>query len=103
MSPCDICDEFPLIKKRLELRRKKNADYAKENDIYWNFRLVEETTGIPAWIGVYVRLCDKVSRIGTFIRNSYKGMKYKVEEERLEDTMMDLCNYADIMMELYTK
>jgi hypothetical protein len=95
--PCDICNEFPLMKKRLELRRKKNADYAKADDIYWNFRLVENATGIPAWVGVYVRLCDKIARIGRFIEKGH----YEVEDERVEDTMMDACNYSDIMYELY--
>lgn len=88
-----------LLQKRLELRAKKNADYAREGDPYWNFRLVEEMTDIPAWVGVYIRLLDKVSRIGTFIRNRYVGMK--VDDEKVEDTLMDLCNYADIMYELY--
>jgi len=89
--------EFHKVLKRLaDIHDKKNTDYASDADPYKNFRKCE-SAGIPAYKGVYVRICDKVSRIDNFV---LKG-GYAVKDESFEDTCDDLANYAILLGLLY--
>ena len=64
-----------------ELYKRKNADYgdsfAQLRKRYPNF--------------VCMRLFDKLNRLGTLIQPGYE---VKVADEKLEDTLMDIANYA---------
>ena len=62
------------------LAEKKNKDYAKEDDALCNFR-----HGIT---GIISRLDEKIVRLGN-VHNS-DGTYF----ESLEDTLMDIANYA---------
>ena len=64
-----------------ELYRKKNADYgdsfAQLRQRYPNF--------------VCMRLFDKLNRLDTLMAPGYEA---QVTDEKLEDTLMDIANYA---------
>jgi len=75
-----------LCKAARTIMRKKNADYANEEDPLANFR---------RWgaLGFVVRLDDKLSRLGNFVK---RGM-FDVEDESLTDTLLDLVNYSVLL------
>jgi hypothetical protein len=84
--------KFPeILEEILELHERKNANYAGAAavDPLWNFILSEELTGVPAYLGVMVRMVDKWSRI----KNLSKGEPDKVGES-LRDTLVDLSVYS---------
>lgn len=74
-----------LCEETHELYEKKNADYGDSfsqlRKRYPNF--------------VCMRLFDKLNRLDTIIQPGYKC---KVSDEKIEDTLMDIANYA--LMEL---
>lgn len=72
-----------IQEKGLELFKRKNHDYGN----------VFETFGT---IGVLVRIGDKIQRA---LNISNKGITL-VEDERLEDTLLDLHNYAAMALML---
>jgi hypothetical protein len=79
-----------LLRKMAAIHAAKNHDYARPEvkDYYANFRECE-AFGIPAYKGILIRMSDKWSRI--------KGLSMKeaaVKDESIEDTMLDLANYA---------
>jgi hypothetical protein len=63
----------------------KNQDYAKETDIFRNFRVF-------GLLGVLVRMSDKIARLRTF---EERGV-FSVKDESVKDTIEDLINYAVI-------
>jgi hypothetical protein len=67
----------------------KNSDYSSDTDPLSNLRR-SETFSIPAWKGVLVRMSDKWSRIEQLAG----GKEAHVKDEALEDTLLDLANYA---------
>lgn len=68
-----------------EIYRQKNADYGD------SFAKVREV--VPN--AIIVRLMDKMERIKTLTKN---GEQAQVEDEKIEDTLMDMANYC--IMEL---
>ena len=74
-------------KQGLEIIRAKNMDYSTNDDPFKNFRMWGK-------LGFAVRMSDKVSRIQQLIT---KG-KAEVLDESLEDTLLDLSNYAHLML-----
>lgn len=64
-----------------ELYEKKNADYGD------SFNISLDKYGI---IAALTRISDKFNRIENLILNQNK----KVEDEKVEDTLIDLANYA---------
>lgn len=79
-------DELLVEMKRLH--DAKRSDYAPEDEL-GNFRLAE-LAGVPAWVGILVRLTDKLSRACSFAKT--KG--FAVRDEGLRDTLLDTANYA---------
>lgn len=69
--------------KCLELAQAKNSDYAQEDDPFFNLR----RGGLH---GIAVRLDDKISRL----INLSDGRSAAVSDESLDDTLMDIFNYA---------
>jgi hypothetical protein len=71
---------------------RKNHDYAghTEKDPFANFRLCESAGLCSTAAGILVRLSDKLSRLATFVA---KG-KLTVSDESVEDTILDVINYA---------
>jgi len=80
-----------LYKENVEISRRKNADYATDTDPFRNFRVCE-SIGIPAEVGILVRMTDKISRIRNLL-----GKKAQVKDETIFDTLSDLANYAMIL------
>ena len=78
------------------LMTRKNHDYAghTDNDPFANFRLCESAGLCSAGAGILVRLSDKLSRLATFIS---KGI-LKVSDESVEDTILDVINYAVLFL-----
>jgi hypothetical protein len=77
------------------LHASKNADYGeKDVDPYANFRKATKA-GVEPWRGAVVRMFDKVSRIETYCQTG------ELENESVEDSFLDLANYALIALSLW--
>lgn len=81
-----------LFQDCLNLVQAKNHDYSQDSDCFHNFRLAEFLGVAPTEAAILTRLLDKVSRVARFDKGSYK-----VQDEKLRDTIMDLINYAAIL------
>lgn len=88
----DICDNLK------EIVKKKNADYSGDDDAFNNLRSVETLNITSTENGFLTRMSDKFNRIISFVK---KGVLL-VEDEKIEDTLLDLANYA-ILMNIYIK
>lgn len=73
--------------KARDIQVAKNHDYAHEGDIFRNFRRY-------GTFGVLVRLSDKLARLDSFEENK----EFAVADEKLEDTIIDIINYATIYL-----
>ena len=82
-----------IIKELGELQDKKQADYGRDNDPFANVRASEEW-GVPAWVGVMIRLTDKVRRLQRFAQ---RGL---LMNEGAEDSLRDIAVYAIIALVL---
>lgn len=71
--------------------RKKNADYATNEDAFLNFKACE-AFGISIETALIVRMCDKMSRISNLVNK-----EAEVKDESVLDTLQDLSNYATIL------
>lgn len=78
-----------ILDEMNRIHEAKDHDYAGEVP-FSNFRKCE-SFGIPAWKGVMVRLSDKWSRLCTLA-----DTEAKVKDEKFDDTLLDLANYAVI-------
>ena len=77
-----------ILKEEYLLYQRKSKDYGPKP--------IDET-GI---VGLLVRMSDKVHRALNLANN---GMEAKVVDENLEDTLMDIANYANMcLIELRT-
>ncbi len=76
-----------------EIHDRKNADYATNSDPFSNFRACEGG-GVPVLDGVLARASDKWSRFTNLHAKERHGIVAAVSEETLEDTLLDLANYA---------
>lgn len=79
-----LCDES------LHLMKKKNHDYAYADDPFANFRRCEDMGITTTDKGFLVRLTDKLSRLSNFSDKH----EFKVDDEKLIDTCMDIINYV---------
>lgn len=85
-----------LLGELRELHDAKNHDYAGDDPLS-NLKVCEKA-GVPAWIGVVVRLGDKFSRLQNFARTGI----LKVKSEGIKDTFRDIivyCLLAIILLE----
>jgi hypothetical protein len=79
------------FKEALELSKSKNADYADIDDPFKNFKMVE-MLGVSVEKGILIRIMDKISRINNLLERDAVIM-----DEKLDDTLIDLMNYANIL------
>lgn len=93
----EIHDE--LAAKARALMVKKNHDYAgaKGQQPFANFERVEAMGVCSTEKGFLVRLIDKVSRLSSFADSG----TFEVEDESLEDTVIDVMNYAVLILAFY--
>lgn len=75
--------------KAIDIHTAKNHDYSEEKDPLSNFKSSEKF-GLKPELGFMVRMSDKWARLCNFFR---KG-SYKVKDEKVTDTLIDLANYA---------
>jgi hypothetical protein len=76
----------------IDVIRRKNADYAKSEDPFRNFRLAE-VAGVDVGRAILVRALDKMSRISNLLDRNPPA----VIDEKLEDTLLDCINYLAIL------
>jgi hypothetical protein len=84
------CDKMTTI------TTAKNKDYAGFDDTrnaFGNFKVVEECGIASIEQGFLTRMMDKISRINTFVKRGILSVK----DESIEDTLLDLANYAILM------
>ena len=90
-----------IFEEALTLVNNKNEDYASPIDFYANFRMVEHA-GLPTWVGVHVRMLDKISRLNGFVRRFIEtGNITSTVDEAIEDTLLDAINYSAITLDTY--
>lgn len=83
-----------LFKQKLEVTKAKNADYTgNSEDPFANFTAVEALGICSAEVGFLVRMVDKIMRTNSFVQ---KGV-LEVKDEKINDTLSDLSNYADLL------
>lgn len=93
---------YEIVWEMCELVEKKNKAYAGEKSLA-AFEECERW-GLPAWKGSLVRLGDKYSRLVNLVKNmSRQEYQDVIEMERLEDTLLDLANYAVFTLVLLEK
>lgn len=76
----------------MKLIKAKNHDYAKGSDPFSNFRM-SELIGVPVHQAILMRMCDKMARI-----SNLWGKEAQVSDESIEDSILDLCNYGNILL-----
>lgn len=81
-----------ILDKMRKIHESKNNDYSPEGE-FGNFS-ESERVGVEPWRGAFVRLQDKYTRCCNLIR----GKEQMVKNEALEDTLLDLANYAVIVL-----
>jgi len=85
-----------LFEKLSAVYSDKNRDYSGDNDPWSAFMSCREL-GIEPWVGVLVRMLDKVNRLKVFAKRG----AYSVKDETVYDTLCDLAVYAVIAAVLY--
>ncbi len=80
-----------LCESARALMERKNHDYSGEGDTpFLNFEQCENLKLCSTEAGLLVRLSDKLTRLACFLRTG----ELKVEDEKLEDTVLDMLNYV---------
>jgi hypothetical protein len=69
----------------------KNADYANPTNPFKNFESAI-VADVDVKRAILIRVLDKISRISNLLER-----EPKVVEEKLEDTVLDCCNYLAIL------
>jgi hypothetical protein len=89
-----LVEHKAICEKMHETTQKKNSDYCgTSGDPFKNFKLVSELGITDAETAIAVRMSDKMARIASFLQ---KG-SLLVADETVEDTCIDLANYAIIL------
>lgn len=78
---------YALLEELAETHEKKNKDYAR-NDPLSNLKMCE-AIGIPAYVGCFIRMQDKWSRLQNLMLKNPD-----VINEPIEDTATDLAVYC---------
>jgi hypothetical protein len=85
---------YQLIEEAARVHAKKNRDYGGQaGDPLSNFKDAVKL-GITAVDGCLVRMSDKFARICNLSRKEKQGEGAAVSDESIEDTLLDLANYA---------
>jgi hypothetical protein len=84
---------YGVLRELANLHKRKSADYGKHKDPFANVRAASEF-GIPPWLGSILRANDKMSRLKTF------ALTGSLANEGVEDSLIDLANYAIIALVL---
>lgn len=79
-----------MCAKALDICKKKNHDYSKGHP-FGNFMVAEAMQVTTAEGGIIVRIGDKLSRLSSVLE---KGAQV---QESIEDTCLDIINYAILL------
>lgn len=81
------------------IAKQKGHDYSGENgDTFKNLRL-SELYGVPAEIGILIRVGDKYSRLFELLMRDWKkGDGPAVSNESIEDNLKDAINYLSYIL-----
>ncbi len=84
-----------LCATALSLMTKKNHDYAGKKGLepFANFTRAEAMGITTTEKAILVRMLDKISRLSSFA----EAGEFKVEDEKLEDTILDVINYSVLL------
>lgn len=84
-----------LCEDALSLMERKNHDYAGKSGVepFANFTRAEAMGITTTERGMMVRMLDKMSRLSSFMDSK----EFKVEDEKLRDTILDLINYSVLL------
>lgn len=85
---------YRIVEEMKALHEKKAADYGLGKDVLANCRGSTDF-GMPAWVGVAMRMNDKMTRLKSF------AQKGTLANESVEDSLIDLANYAVLALILY--
>jgi hypothetical protein len=93
-----------LWKELDKVAEAKGKDYSgdtrsnKNGDTFRNIRICEQF-GLPAEIGIMVRLSDKFNRIFELLMREWQNKGgAEVKDEAIEDTLQDMINYASYII-----
>ena len=86
------------------ISKSKGADYSgKAGDTFRNIRIVERF-GIPAEIGIMVRLGDKFNRSFELLMRKWQSQGgAEVKDETIQDTLKDMINYTSYILALLSE
>lgn len=84
-----------ITERAYKLMEKKNHDYADGDNPFKNFE-ASEVIGVHPLQGVLMRMQDKMSRLATAVHSDLL-----VESESVEDSVVDIINYAVIYLAMY--
>jgi hypothetical protein len=89
-----------LTAKAFKIMEAKNNDYAGSGgeNPFANFTRCEAMGICETEQGFLVRICDKLSRLSTFVQDG----KLMVANEGYEDAILDIMNYC-VLMSAYVK
>lgn len=87
---------YALLERMAEVHSAKNLDYSGDKDPLRNLRQCADA-GIDPWVGVVVRLTDKMDRLKSFA----KARTFAVKDEGIADTLIDVANYALLCLVLF--
>lgn len=89
-----------VLDEMRDLHAKKSSDYSPGEDPLKNFHAVE-AFGLTAFEGVLARLSDKWERIKNLQKKRQEDTRPAVLDESLRDTLIDLCVYGVIALNLF--
>jgi Nucleotide modification associated domain 1 len=84
-----------IYQRGVEIVKKKNSDYATNEDALSNFKVIQALGVVDYKRAMLVRMADKFARISNLMKDDKKPA---VLDERLEDTLLDLINYSAILI-----
>ena len=94
-SPEYVMSSFEtIVGEMIRLHDRKQKDYGSKKDPFKNVRS-SESFGVPGWLGAVIRANDKMTRLKTF------ALTGSLANESVEDSLIDLANYAVIALVLY--
>ena len=83
-----------MCERMMTIVAKKNHDYSgKSSAAFENFQMVERLGVASTTQGFLVRMMDKYMRVNNFCKSGV----LKVDDEKIEDTLLDLANYSLLM------
>jgi hypothetical protein len=88
---------YEILAELEELHSTKNSDYAEKSDPLSNLKMSEQID-IPGYVGNFIRMGDKWSRLVQLMKKKQHGEGPAVKNESMKDTLRDLAVYCILEM-----